>query len=138
VLAIEKCVYTDVNSAKITPGTPPLTTNRDAVFYSLHNLLTTVVGERLNEVTYGVNLPDNLFEQVDDTTAYEIRFGIINAVMAWEPRVTTNLTETVITPLPDDNAYDMHLVFDLVGLDDTSLIISGIYKKQFTKDLAGS
>lgn len=138
MLTIEKCVYTDVNYAKITPGTPPLITNKDAVFFSLYNLLTTVVGERMNEVTYGVNLPNYLFEQIDDKTTYELRFGIINAVMKWEPRVTVNLSKTVIEPLPDLNAYNINLVFDIKGLTDESLVITGLYKKQFAKDITGS
>lgn len=138
MFVIEQCVYTDVSHEKMGPGTPPLATNKDAVLYSLHNLVTTVVGERLNEVTYGVNLPDYLFEQIDDTTSEALRFGIINAVMQWEPRVTVNLSQTVVEPVPDDNSYRLRLVFDLVGLDDSSLIISGMYRKQFAKDLFDS
>lgn len=131
---IERCVYSDVNYTEITPGTPPLITNKDAIFYSLHNLFTTVVGERLNEVTYGVDLPKYLFEQIDTKTANELRYSFINAVRRWEPRVEIDLAKTTVTPLPDDNSYKLNLVFNLVGLNESSIIISGLYKKQFAKD----
>ena len=137
MVIIDQCVYTDVNYREITAGVPPLQTNKDAIFYSLHNLLTTIVGERLNEVTYGVNLPDYLFEQIDETTSHELRFAIVSAVKRWEPRVVTNLAQTTVDPLPEENAYMINLVFDLVGLDESSIVISGLYKKQFAKDLEG-
>lgn len=132
---IDQCVYSDINYKEVLTGTPPLTTNKDSIFYSLHNLLTTVIGERLNEVTYGVNLPTYLFEQIDNKTSEELRFALINAVRRWEPRVEINLSQTTVEPLPDDNSYRLNLVFDLVGLDESSIIISGLYKKQFAKDL---
>lgn len=135
MLIVDQCVYTDLNHREIVPGIPHLTTNGDAVWYSLHNLLTTVVGERHNEVTYGVRLPDFLFETIDDITSHNLRFAIINAVRRWEPRVEPNLSQTTVDPRPEDNSYYIHLVFDIVGLDESSIIISGLYKKQFAKDL---
>lgn len=135
MLIIEKCIYTDLTNKAVVPGTPPLITNKDAIFYSLYNLLTTVKGERLNLVTYGVDLPTYLFEQIDSKTSNELRFAIVDAVKMWEPRVTVNTQQTTVEPLPDDNSYNLHLVFDLVGLNESALIISGLYKKQFAKDL---
>lgn len=129
---IEQCVYSDLNYEEVDLGTPPLITNKDAIMYSLHNLFTTVVGERLNEVTYGVDLPHLLFEQIDSKTSSELRFSFINAVRRWEPRVEIDLAKTTVDPVPDDNAYKLHLVFNLIGLDESSLVISGLYKKQFS------
>ena len=136
MLVIERCIYTDLNYTEMLPGTPPLITNKDAVMYSLHNLLTTVKGERLNLVTYGVDLPDHLFEQIDDLTSDSLRFALIEAIKIWEPRVSLNLNESTVIPNYDENAYDLHLVFDIVGINEGSLILTGLYKKQFIKDMS--
>lgn len=134
MLIIDQCKYSDLNYAEVTPGVPPLITNKDAIFYSLHNLITTAIGERLNLVTYGVNIPDHLFEQIDEQTSDELRFALIRAVEKWEPRVTIDAFNSTVEPNPDDNSYKLHLVFNLVGLNSSSLVISGLYKKQFAKD----
>lgn len=134
MLIIDQCKYSDLNYGEVTPGVPPLIVNRDAIYYSLHNLITTVKGERLNLVTYGVDLPSNLFEIIDDETSDSLRFALIRAVETWEPRVTMDPFNSVVEPNPDDNSYKIRLVFDLVGLDQSALVISGLYKKQFAKD----
>lgn len=134
VLVIDQCKYSDLNFTTVTPGVPPLITNKDAIFYSVHNLLTTVIGERLNLVTYGVNIPDQLFELIDDITSDEIRFAFIDAVEKWEPRVKLDPFNSTVEPNPDDNSYKIKLIFNLVGLDKSSFMISGLYKKQFAKD----
>lgn len=135
MLIIEQCIYSDLNPETQTLGTPPLIVNKDSVFQSINNLITTHIGERLNLVTYGVRLPDYLFEQIDSRTSEELRFALINAVKTWEPRVEVNKALTTVTPYPDDNAYRLHLVFDLVGFNQSSIIIAGLYKKQFDKDI---
>lgn len=134
MLIIDKCIYSDLNYQTPEKGTPPLIVNKDAIFYSLHNLFTTVIGERLNLVTYGVNVPDQLFEHIDDITADQIRLAFINAVNRWEPRVKIDLFQSTVKPNEDDNSYDVKLVFDLVGINEASIMIAGQYKKQFTEE----
>lgn len=134
MLIIDQCKYSDLNYTEVTVGVPPLIVNREAIYYSLHNLITTVRGERLNLVTYGVDLPTHLFEIMDNNSADELRFAFIHAVEVWEPRVTMDPFNSVVTPYPDDNSYKIRLVFNLVGLDQSSLVIAGLYKKQFAKE----
>lgn len=134
MLIIDKCIYSDLNYDTVERGTPPLIVNKDAIFYSLHNLLTTNIGERLNLVTYGVNVPDQLFEQIDNETADKIRLAFINAVNQWEPRVRIDLFQSTVKPNEDENSYDVKLVFNLVGINEASIMIAGQYKKQFSKE----
>lgn len=129
-VVLEQAIYTDVNHVPFYETHKDLQINEDSVIFSLHNLLTTEVGQRLNNIEYGVNLPDYLFEQIDDNTTFQLYHGITSAIARWEPRVKLNRARSKVTPYPDENAYYIDLHFDITGLSDGDFTITGLYKKQ--------
>jgi len=110
---MEKVIYKDLNN-KANPNNPTLT-NEYAVFQALDNLLLTNIGERLFLPEFGCKLEELLFQPIDEITAFEIKHYIIEAVRRWEQRV--ELISTEVIPKPDDNAYEIRLIFKIVGLE---------------------
>ena len=93
----------------------PVLTNERAIRRSVRNLVETIPTERYFNSTLGTNIRRSLFDFVDYATATIIEDQIINTVTFYEPRVS-NL-QVRVDPRPDDNSFDVKVVFDIVGLD---------------------
>ena len=102
----------------------PLTEDKDSVldaesvFQAVNNILSTKKGERLFLPEFGSLLEELLFEPIDDDTAFLIKTELIRAIEEWDPRVQIDYNETQIIPYPDENRYEVTLVFSIIGLDD--------------------
>ena len=93
----------------------PVLTNERAIRRSVRNLVETIPTERYFNSTLGTNIRRSLFEFVDYATATIIEDQIINTVSFYEPRVSNLIVK--VDPRPDDNSFDVKVVFDIVGLD---------------------
>jgi len=93
----------------------PVLTNERSIRRSVRNLVETIPTERFFNSTLGTNIRKSLFEFVDYSTAVIIEDQIRNTVRFYEPRVT-NL-KVQVDPRPDDNSFDVNVIFDIIGLD---------------------
>ena len=93
----------------------PVLTNERAIVRSIRNLVETIPNERFFNSTLGTNIRRSLFDFVDYATATVIEDQIRNTVRFYEPRV--NNLRVQIDPRPDDNSFDVRVIFDIVGLD---------------------
>jgi len=60
---------------------------------SLHILLTTRIGERVMQPTYGCNLDELVFESLSTTFKSYIRDLVMSAIIFHEPRIKLNKVE---------------------------------------------
>jgi uncharacterized protein len=60
---------------------------------SLHILLTTRIGERVMQPTYGCNLDELVFESLSSTFKSYIRDLVMSAILHHEPRIKLNSVE---------------------------------------------
>jgi phage baseplate assembly protein W len=90
-------------------------TNERAIKRSVRNLVETIPTERFFNSTLGTDIRKSLFNFVDYATATVIEDQIINTVRFYEPRVD-NL-KVQVDPRPDDNSFDVNVIFDIVGQD---------------------
>jgi len=90
-------------------------TNERSIRRSVRNLVETIPTERFFNSTLGTNIRRSLFDFVDYSTAVVIEDQIRNTVRFYEPRVA-NL-KVQVDPRPDDNSFDVNVVFDIVGQD---------------------
>jgi len=90
-------------------------TNERAIRRSVRNLVETIPTERFFNSTLGTNIRKSLFDFVDYSTAVVIEDQIRNTVRFYEPRVA-NL-KVQVDPRPDDNSFDVNVIFDIVGQD---------------------
>ena len=93
----------------------PVLTNERAIRRSVRNLVETIPTERFFNSTLGTNIRKSLFDFVDYGTATVIEDQIRNTVRFYEPRV--NNLKVQVDPRPDDNSFDVNVIFDIVGQD---------------------
>ena len=93
--------------------------NADAIKRSVRNLVQTIPNERFFNSTIGSDVRNLLFENVpgfiDFGTASIIEKQITTTIENYEPRVD-NL-EVNVDPRPDQNEYEVIVIFDIVGQD---------------------
>lgn len=89
--------------------------NETAIARSVRNLILTNRGERLFGNEIGSKVSKSLFENIDTTSASIIKTEIINTIENYEPRVV--LTDVIIDPIFDDNAFNVSIFYNIVGID---------------------
>ncbi len=98
------------------PVTKDLTvlTNERAIIRSVRNLVETIPTERFFNPLLGSEVRSSLFDFVDYGTAAIIQDQIEETVENWEPRVNNLIVQ--VDPNPDNNTFNVEVVFDIVGL----------------------
>lgn len=90
-----------------------LISNEDAVKQAIINIILTNVGERLFNPAFGSEINKMLFENVTPQTTATLINLIKSAINNYEPRA--NLIDVVASPLPDENAYTVSIVFSVIN-----------------------
>ena len=104
--------------------------NENAIIRSVRNLVQTIPKERFFNPLLGSDVRGLLFENVpgfvDFGTASIIEKQIQTTIENYEPRVD-NL-EVNVDPRPDQNEYEVVVIFDIVGQDFPAQEFSFILK----------
>jgi phage baseplate assembly protein W len=87
--------------------------NENAIVRSVRNLVETIPRERFFNSTIGSNVRSSLFDFVDFGTAVNIQKQIETVIENYEPRVDNLVVE--VSPLPDENAFEVTIIFDIIG-----------------------
>lgn len=90
-------------------------TNETAIARSIRNLVLTNRGERFFQRNLGSKVSRLLFENMDESTADLIKSEISETVENYEPRVS--LTDIKVTPNYTDNAFNITIFYNIVGID---------------------
>ena len=90
-------------------------TNERAIIRSVRNLVETIPTERFFNSSIGTDIRASLFENFYPTLMTVIKDQIIETVTRYEPRV--NNLNVQLNPTPDANAFEVTLLFDIVGLE---------------------
>ena len=93
----------------------PVLTNERAIVRSVRNLVETIPTERFFNTLLGTDIRGSLFENFSRTTVNVIEDQIRDSVRNFEPRVRNIGIE--VTSFPDDNTFEVKVLFDLKGLD---------------------
>jgi phage baseplate assembly protein W len=87
--------------------------NQDLI--SLQNLFMTFPGERFFSPDIGSKISRSLFQNMSSIEASVIKDEIKYTIETYEPRV--DLIDVIVTPMFDDNAFDVTLIYNIIGLD---------------------
>ena len=93
----------------------PVLINERAIVRSVRNLVETIPTERFFNLVIGTDIRGSLFENFSRTTVNVIEDQIRDTVRNFEPRVDNVGIE--VTSLPDDNTFEIKVLFDIKGLD---------------------
>ena len=124
--AEEFVVYRDLNQE--SSGKDPMLVNMDAVAQALSNLFNTRPGERIFRPNFGSDLEAILFQPIDEATTLRLKQLLIKSVEQWEPRVRVDRRLTEITPQPDDNGYDIFIIYQILGIPEEYFEFQGFYE----------
>ena len=91
----------------------PILLNENAIRKSVRNLVETIPTERFFNSLLGSNVRSSLFEFVDVATANIIESQIKTTLENYESRVENVTVE--VNPQPDLNAFDVAIIFDIIG-----------------------
>ena len=91
----------------------PVLKNEAAIRRSVRNIVQTIPTEKFFNPLFGSDVRGSLFEFIDFGSASVISDQIITSIENFESRVE-NLTVEV-QPLIDQNAFNVIVVFDIVG-----------------------
>lgn len=91
----------------------PVLRNENAIKRSVRNLVETIPTERFFNSILGSDVRSSLFEFVDYGTAAVIEDQILTTIENFEPRVANVQVE--VNPQPDENSFDVTIIFDIVG-----------------------
>jgi phage baseplate assembly protein W len=89
-------------------------TNEDAIKRSVINLVRTRVGERFFNPLLGSKVDNYFFELADIGIEEPLREEIRIVINNFEPRVV--LRDVNVDLYPEDNAMEVSIVYDIVGL----------------------
>ena len=92
----------------------PVLKNERAIVRSVRNLVETIPTERFFNSELGTDIRASLFENFTPTLTMVIEDQINETVMRYEPRVDNLRVE--LDPYPDNNAFNVVVIFDIVGL----------------------
>ena len=87
--------------------------NEAAIRRSVRNIVMTIPTERFFDSSIGSDVSGSLFDFVDFGTASVINDQIRTSINNFEPRVDNLQVE--VRPYPDQNAFDVTVIFDIVG-----------------------
>ena len=93
----------------------PVLLNERAIARSVRNIVETIPTEKFFDPLFGANVSGLLFENYTQTTSYIIEDQIKTSIRNYEPRV--NNIRTIVQGKPDLNAFEVTVVFDIVGLE---------------------
>jgi phage baseplate assembly protein W len=92
--------------------------NENSISRAVQNLILTNRNERFFNPNLGSNINRQLFEIVSPATAKIIEDYIRDTLINYEPRI--NLLNVSLIAMDDQNAYDVTIEYEIVGVDTDS------------------
>ena len=91
----------------------PVLKNERAIARSVRNIVETIPTEKFFTSLFGSDVYRSLFEFVDFGTATIIQDQIKTSLQNFEPRI--NNVRVEVDPRPDDNNFEVTVIFDIIG-----------------------
>jgi len=121
-------VYFDLNM--FAPTKKERLFDVEVIYQALAVLLNTRPGTWPFRPEFGIFLEEELFEFADTATALDIFRRVTDAIDKFETRVELDTSQTKITPLPDENRFDIDIHFSLPDVSEETFSISGTLGRQ--------
>ena len=93
----------------------PILKNERAITRSVRNIVETIPTEKFFNSLFGSDVYRSLFDLVDFGTASIIQEQIKTALNNFERRI--NNVKVEVEPRPDDNNFEVTVIFDIIGQD---------------------
>ena len=104
--------------------------NEDAIKRSVQNLVRIKLGEVFFDDDLGTRITGSLFELATSDYVDPIISEIETSITNNEPRV--RLTNVIVDSMPDENALDVTVAYDIIGLASPSQTVNFIFCLLYT------
>ncbi len=91
----------------------PVLKNERAITRSVRNIVETIPTEKFFNSLFGSDVYRSLFDFVDFGTAVILQDQIKTSLKNFERRI--NNVRVEVDPKPDDNNFDVTVIFDIIG-----------------------
>jgi phage baseplate assembly protein W len=98
---------------------------------SLEILLSTRIGERIMQPTYGCEMTKLLFEPIDATLITYIKDLVNDAILYHEPRIILNSLD-VVEADPESGLVEVHLDYTITSTNTRNNYVYPFYKNEGT------
>lgn len=98
---------------------------------SLEILLTTRIGERIMQPTYGCEMTKLIFEPIDATLITYIKDLVNDAILYHEPRIVLNSMD-VVEADPSGGLVEVHLEYTITATNTRNNYVYPFYKNEGT------
>ena len=105
------------------------TTDVDLIKGNVLQIIGTRRGERVMLPLFGSRILDFIFEPLDHITCALMRFDLIQSIIAWEPRILLDKSNTIVVPYPENFEVVAHMQYYLKPRSEVynySVVISRI------------
>jgi phage baseplate assembly protein W len=109
-----KSYYSDIDRRYLQDSIElVITDDFKAVEANIDNILECPPRSFLFNRGFGSRLRSFLFEPMNEQTALGIKINLIEAIKAWEPRITISMRNTYVTPDYDNHTYYVRIIYIL-------------------------
>jgi phage baseplate assembly protein W len=106
--------FSDINSGfSFSNNSKLIVEDVAAINNQITNILSTQIGSRPFEPTYGSDLYDLLFDPIDDLTAWKIETASFDALATWMPRIRVLYPLCRVEPLNTNDGYNVRLPYQV-------------------------
>jgi phage baseplate assembly protein W len=117
-------------------GTVDLVKDKKDIDQSLNILLSTSLGERVMQPSYGCNLNNYLFESLSNTLIGFIKDLVTKAILYYEPRIVAE--EIDVTPSGSDDLLEGRFTITIIySIPETNSRFNYVYDYYSNEALAG-
>lgn len=103
--------YKDLNYRYSMDSGALVVSNEDDINRQIALLLSTSLGSRPFEPTYGSQVMKLLWDPVDDITAWRLETAVFIAIEKWITEITVDTSNTSITTLDAGNGYSIYVPY---------------------------
>ena len=112
--------YSDLSKYHAQKPDGSLVYDEEDIAQAIGSLLDTRIGQRLFRPEYGCGIHSLVFEPMNAATEFKLMNEVYDAVSKWEPRVILDSSRSFVVANTTEQAYDVTLVYKILGLDYTS------------------
>ncbi|MXV49673.1 hypothetical protein GS399_01715 [Pedobacter sp. HMF7647] len=107
-------------------GQVVMTADEEDINKSLEILLSTTIGERFLQPSYGCNLDNYVFEGLSASTQTAIKITVKNAVLLFEPRIKL-LTIELLTDFIYEGRIDISVDYEVINTNTRFNLVYPFY-----------
>jgi len=116
--------YSDVNLLYGQAGNSKAlqVVNIDAIAMKIIHVLGTTIGTYEFEPKFGSNLPNLLWEPMDELTAWQLRTATAEALAKWVPVIRIDMGNTLFTANPSIYSYTANIAYTILATSQYSVL----------------